>query len=103
MVNTYGDDAYLDGLWDDCAAGDMTACDALYQESPIGSEYETFGDTCGYLTSGGTWCVEIDPGHRRAPPVATRPSTARLRRLRRRGLGRPATTCTSQSPVGLRL
>jgi len=61
-VGTYGDDPYLDGLWDDCAAGDMTACDALYQESPVGSEYETFGDTCGYLTSGGTWCVEIDPG-----------------------------------------
>ena len=61
-VNTYGDDTYLDGLWDDCAAGDMTACDALYQESPEGSEYGEFGDTCGYLTPGGTWCVEIDPG-----------------------------------------
>jgi len=61
-VDTYGDDAYLDALWDDCAAGDMTACDALYQESPVGSGYEAFGDTCGGLTAGGTWCVEIDPG-----------------------------------------
>ncbi len=61
-VTGYGDDAYLDGLWDDCAAGDMTACDALYQESPAGSEYEQFGDTCGGTTAGGTWCVENDPG-----------------------------------------
>jgi hypothetical protein len=61
-VNGYGDDPYLDGLWDDCAMGDMTACDALYQESPAGSEYEQFGDTCGGTTAGGTWCVENDPG-----------------------------------------
>ncbi|MFW7414406.1 hypothetical protein [Demequina sp. SO4-18] len=43
----YGDDAYLDGLWDQCAVGDDAACDDLYQESPYGSEYEEFGDTCG--------------------------------------------------------
>lgn len=43
----YGDDSYLDGLYDDCEAGDDTACDDLYYESPIGSEYEDFGQTCG--------------------------------------------------------
>jgi hypothetical protein len=48
---TYGDDPYFDGLWDACAAGDGAACDTLFLESPIGSEYETFGYTCGYRYS----------------------------------------------------
>ncbi len=56
--STYGDDAYLDGLWDACAAGDMTACDALFSESPVGTEYEDFGGTCGYQTDGTLWCIE---------------------------------------------
>jgi hypothetical protein len=56
---TYGDDAYLDGLWDACAAGDMVACDDLYMDSPFDSEYERFGDTCGDTTTGGVWC---EPG-----------------------------------------
>ncbi|MDN4479976.1 DUF4190 domain-containing protein [Demequina muriae] len=44
---TYGDDPFLDGLWDQCEAGDMAACDDLYYESPFGSEYEDFGWECG--------------------------------------------------------
>ena len=44
---TYGDDPYLDGLWDSCEAGDMGACDELFLDSPYGSEYEEFGDNCG--------------------------------------------------------
>ncbi|WP_179951029.1 DUF4190 domain-containing protein [Xylanimonas oleitrophica] len=44
---TYGDNATLDALWDGCAAGDMAACDDLYESSEIGSEYEQFGETCG--------------------------------------------------------
>jgi hypothetical protein len=43
----YGDDPYLDGLWDDCAAGDMGSCDSLYVEAPYGSAYEEFGGSCG--------------------------------------------------------
>lgn len=43
----YGDNAYLDELWDGCEAGDMAACDTLYFESPFGSQYEEFGDNCG--------------------------------------------------------
>lgn len=43
----YGDDPYLDSLWDACEGGDMAACDELYMESPFGSEYEKFGDDCG--------------------------------------------------------
>lgn len=45
--DSYGDDADLDLLWDRCDAGNMRACDNLYAESPVGSEYEEFGDTCG--------------------------------------------------------
>lgn len=43
----YGDDAYLDELWDNCDAGDMAACDTLYFDSPFGSDYEEFGNNCG--------------------------------------------------------
>jgi hypothetical protein len=43
----YGDNTALDLLWDRCAAGDFAACDELYRISDIGSEYETFGQTCG--------------------------------------------------------
>lgn len=53
-ANTYGDDPVLDVLWDRCAAEDWAACDALYQESPVASEYETFGDTCGNRQEAGT-------------------------------------------------
>lgn len=44
---TYGDDPYLDGLWDACEAGDMAACDELYTQSPFGSAYEDFAWECG--------------------------------------------------------
>ncbi|MFQ5557678.1 MAG: hypothetical protein ACE5GB_09270 [Acidimicrobiales bacterium] len=44
---TYGDDAFLDGLQDDCAAGDGAACDDLWAFSLIGSDYESFAATCG--------------------------------------------------------
>ncbi len=53
---TYGDDPVLDGLSDRCVSGDMAACDELWWMSPPGSEYETFGDTCGNRTKGGNWC-----------------------------------------------
>lgn len=43
----YGDDAELDALWDDCAAGNGEACDNLFLDSPSGSRYEEFGDSCG--------------------------------------------------------
>lgn len=44
---TYGDDSGLDGLWDECEAGDLQACDDLYFSAGWGSEYEEFGGTCG--------------------------------------------------------
>ncbi len=51
----YGDDPELDALYDDCEDGDMAACDTLFFDSPIDSEYEAFAETCGGRTeaSGG--------------------------------------------------
>jgi hypothetical protein len=45
--NAYGDNPELDALYDGCAAGDGDACDELYFNSEVGSEYEAFGMTCG--------------------------------------------------------
>ena len=52
----YGSDSYLDRLWDECSAGDFISCDDLYDESPVGSEYEYFGDTCGYRNDPSDYC-----------------------------------------------
>lgn len=46
-AGTFGDDPYLDELWDACADADLVACDTLYYDSPIDSEYEQFGAECG--------------------------------------------------------
>ena len=56
---TYGSDPTLDALWDDCDAGDYQACDDLYNESPSGSEYEDFGDTCGDRNEPQGYCVDV--------------------------------------------
>lgn len=44
---TYGDDPELDAYWDDCAAGDLEACDDLYMHAPVETEYHEFASTCG--------------------------------------------------------
>ena len=49
---TFGDDPTLDDLWTKCEAGDGGACDQLYVDSPGGSEYESFGLSCGNRTDG---------------------------------------------------
>lgn len=41
-----GDDAALDALAEECYDGDMAACDELFTESPLDSEYEAYGDSC---------------------------------------------------------
>lgn len=46
LVDGYGTDFTLDGYWDSCAGGDMAACDSLYWNSPVSSQYEDFGATC---------------------------------------------------------
>jgi hypothetical protein len=50
----------VDSLRDDCAAGVMQACDDLYDESPVGSDDEEFGWTCGGRTEGSYSCVDLD-------------------------------------------
>ncbi len=63
------DDPELEALADGCTAGDFEACDQLYFQSPVGSEFESLGETCGGINepvSGG--CVQrygggdVDPG-----------------------------------------
>lgn len=63
-----GDDMYLDALWVACDRGDGEACDVLWEESPVGSMYESFGVSCGnrpQVLDCGTELVpdepEIDP------------------------------------------
>lgn len=70
-----GADAELDALVDDCAAGDLAACDQLFRDAPLGSAYEEFGDTCGGRQSAGTsvLCIEADLAE--DTPTATTPAT----------------------------
>ena len=56
---TYGSDPELDELYDQCEDGDYEACDDLYNQSPSGSEYEEFADTCGDRNEPAGYCVDI--------------------------------------------
>jgi hypothetical protein len=42
-----GDDPVLDQYAQRCYDGDMDACDTLFNDSDVGSDYETYGGTCG--------------------------------------------------------
>ena len=59
-----GSDPTMDAFADACYAGDMQACDDLYDESPFGSAYEAYGDTCaGRQPAGsGQYCVDAFGG-----------------------------------------
>lgn len=93
---------YFEALKGACAAEDWAACDDLYLESPIGSDYETFGDTCGGRNEGAGYCINefgdgIDPGE----PM-TRGSSAGLDALWTACEGGDAEACDllySESPV----
>jgi hypothetical protein len=67
---TRGDDATLDALWDQCAAGFGQACDNLFDRALPGSEYEQFGATCGQRTREDP-CASVYPS-----PGVTLPSPA---------------------------
>lgn len=56
-VDGYGDDAELDAYWDGCAAGDLASCDDLWFNSPIGSAYEAYAESCGGLSTEALWGV----------------------------------------------
>lgn len=55
----YGNDPQLDALHDSCEAGNYEACDDLYLRSDQGTEYQSFGNTCGNRNEPGRFCVEI--------------------------------------------
>ncbi len=40
-------DAELVGFWNECAAGDADACNALFIAAPAGSDFEYYGQSCG--------------------------------------------------------
>ena len=44
---TFGDSDPLDQLWRDCEEEDFVGCDILNLASPVGTDYEVFGRTCG--------------------------------------------------------
>lgn len=54
-------DPQLARLIEQCADGDMVACDDLFIESPLNSPEEDFGDTCGGRQPLGTgeWCEDV--------------------------------------------
>jgi hypothetical protein len=72
---TYGSDPVLDQLWDDCSLGDMQACDTLYYDSPLDSDYQEFGGRCGTAGSESAgWCAaENQPT---LPSTAAAPGTS---------------------------
>lgn len=47
--------AWLDDLADWCLTGDLIACDDLWYESPVGTEWEAIGGTCGGLVPDGSF------------------------------------------------
>jgi hypothetical protein len=60
LPSTFGDDPAFDELWSRCEAGDGTACDDLFLQSPSGSDYEEFGFTCGGRSDGSQeTCVDV--------------------------------------------
>lgn len=50
------DNPDLQPLYDDCAAGDMAACDSLYLDSDLFSPLEEFADNCGGKGRDGLLC-----------------------------------------------
>ena len=46
-------------LHNECANGNMSACDTLYNTTREGSSEHAFGDTCGGRTQGGYECTSI--------------------------------------------
>jgi hypothetical protein len=65
-----GDDPVLDALWEQCAAGFGQACDDLFDRAGLGTDYETFGASCGQRTHEDP-CAAVYPS-----PGVTVPSPA---------------------------
>ena len=54
-----GDDPHLEALAQDCFDGDFASCDQLFFESPVDSDYEAYGDSCGGRNEPAGLCVNI--------------------------------------------
>ena len=65
---TLGDDPALDRLWQGCEGGSGAACDQLFDESPVGSDYEEFGVSCGRRPDV-LDCRELDDGGTEGGPA----------------------------------
>ena len=67
----HGQDAALDRLWASCSAGWGQACDDLFRQSPVGSQYEAFALSCGGRTAE-RQCAAVyaSPGVTLEPPAA---------------------------------
>lgn len=57
--DTFGDDPALDSLWRGCEEGSGAACDELFEQAPVGSDYERFGVSCGDRDEM-LFCSELD-------------------------------------------
>ena len=58
-VDTLGDDEALDALWVECEEGIGASCDELFSKSPLGSDYEDYGLSCGRRPEV-LYCSELD-------------------------------------------
>ncbi|MGI9598638.1 MAG: hypothetical protein ACR2QK_20910 [Acidimicrobiales bacterium] len=63
---TRGDDPKLDARWLACEQGTGAACDELFNRSPVGSDYEDFGVSCGRRPDL-LHCTELDQIDERDP------------------------------------
>jgi len=74
-----GTDGHLDNLASNCHGGSMQACDDLFDESPVGSQYELYGDTCAGRQPAGTglYCSDafLDAGAAATTVAAPAPPT----------------------------
>jgi hypothetical protein len=71
---SFGDDPVLDALWDACAAGEGARCDELFDQAPLGSDYERFAARCGDRTRE-LRCADVYPSPGVTLPSPAQPST----------------------------
>ena len=70
-----GDDPTLDALYAQCRDGFGQACDALFDQAPVGSDYEAFAVTCGNRTRElSCAAIYVSPGVTN-PPTTLAPPT----------------------------
>lgn len=55
------DDSYFGGLANVCALGSMASCDELFEVSPLSSDYEAYGATCGERLESRRHDLSLDP------------------------------------------